>query len=61
MKQVKQIFNNSKDIVKSIEEVINENTQLKKKIEDFNREKVNVLRNDLINKVQNINGINVVR
>lgn len=60
LKQVKQIFNNSKDIVKSIEDIIKENAQLKKKIEYFNREKVNVLRNDLINKVQNINGINVI-
>ncbi len=60
LKEVMQIFNNSKDVVKSIEDIITENAQLKKKIEDFNREKINVLRNDLINKVQNINGINVI-
>ena len=60
LKEIVQIFNNSKDVVKNIEDVINENSQLKKKIEDFNKEKVNVLRNDLINKVQNVNGINVI-
>ena len=60
LKEIKQIFNNTKDVVKSIEDVINENALLKKKIEDFNREKVNILRKDLVNKVQNINGINVI-
>ena len=56
--QVKELLKSPKDITKSIEDLLAENTRLKKEIEKNIMEKSSGLKDELAQKVQNINGIN---
>lgn len=56
--QVKELLKNPKDITKSIEDLIAENARLKKEIEKSILEKSASLKDELAQKVENINGIN---
>lgn len=56
--QVKELLKNPKDITKSIEDLLAENTRLKKEIEKSVLEKSAGLKDELAQKVENINGVN---
>jgi alanyl-tRNA synthetase len=48
------------DPVKSLKHLVEENTELKKKIESLEAKQLATLKNELLQKVQNINGINFI-
>ena len=48
------------DIIKSVEALIADNAALKKQIDALEHEKLAGLKNELLTKVENINGVNVI-
>lgn len=54
--EVKARLKNPKELLKSIENLANENTDLKKRLEKSEAGGLNVLKNELVNKAQTING-----
>ena len=56
--QVRELLKNPKDITKSIEDLIAENARLKKEIEKSVLKKSAGLKDELAQKVENINGVN---
>ncbi len=57
---IREIFKSSKDIVKSVQNLSEENKNLQKEIEILNREKALQMKDQLLSKVENINGINFI-
>ncbi|MFM7636976.1 MAG: alanine--tRNA ligase [Crocinitomicaceae bacterium] len=51
------LLKNPKDIEKAIDDLISKNQQLTREIEQFQREKVNVIKSELKSKISEINGI----
>lgn len=51
---------NPKDIVKAVNDLLEKNNALTKELEQFQREKAKHLKNELISKIQPINGVNVL-
>ena len=60
LNNLKELFKNQKDIVKAVQQVIDENVGLKKEIEGFQKEKAKGVKSALLDKMQDINGINVI-
>ncbi|WP_158992649.1 alanine--tRNA ligase [Mucilaginibacter sp. L196] len=60
VQQLKELLKNPKDISKSVESLIEENARLKKEIEKSILEKSSGLKDELAQKVENINGINFI-
>jgi alanyl-tRNA synthetase len=60
VQQLKELLKNPKDISKSVESLVEENARLKKEIEKSVLEKSSGLKNELAQKVENINGINFI-
>jgi alanyl-tRNA synthetase len=60
VRAIRELLKNPKDIAKTIENTINENAELKKKIESFEAKQLVVLKDQLLQKVQKINGINFI-
>ena len=60
VQQLKDLLKNPKDITKSVESLLEENAKLKKEIEKSVLEKSSGLKNELAQKVENINGINFI-
>ncbi|MGH2665660.1 alanine--tRNA ligase [Flavobacterium sp.] len=56
--EIKETLKNPQDIVKSVSALQDDNAKLKKQIEQLLKEKVDGLKNDLVNESQVINGIN---
>ncbi|WP_233897871.1 alanine--tRNA ligase [Tenacibaculum piscium] len=54
---IKQLFKNPKDVVKSVTNLQDENTALKKQVEQLLKEKAENLSGELRNKLQEINGV----
>ncbi|MCQ2974968.1 MAG: alanine--tRNA ligase [Bacteroidales bacterium] len=48
------------DAMKSVQNLLDENTTLKKQIDALEHEKLAIVKNELLNKVENINGLNVI-
>jgi alanyl-tRNA synthetase len=57
---LKSLFNNTPDLKASIRRYIEENDELKKQMEDFIKEKQTILKQRLLNNIQDINGIKVI-
>jgi len=57
---VRGLFNNPKELVKTIENSLAENKELKKKIESFEAKQMNVFKNELAAKVETINGVKFI-
>ncbi|GAA4333442.1 alanine--tRNA ligase [Mucilaginibacter gynuensis] len=57
---IKELLKNPKDLSKSIESLLEENVKLKKELEKSVLEKSSGLKNELAEKVENINGINFI-
>ena len=61
IKGLKALFNNAKDLKGTIEKFLSENADMKKEIESFQAQKVEALKDKLLNKAQDINGIKVIK
>ncbi len=57
---IQDYYKKSKNLKQSIEKTLDENKALKKQVEDFEKEKVKLLKQQLKNNVKEINGINVI-
>lgn len=60
LSEVKGILNNSQNLKKSVEDLLLQNNRLQKQIEEFERKAASGIKDELKNKVQVINGINVI-
>jgi alanyl-tRNA synthetase len=60
LSDVKGILNNTQNLKKSIEDLLLQNSRLQKQIEEFERKAASGIKEELKNKVQVINGINVI-
>ncbi len=60
LQMIRSLLKNAKEPVKGIQSLLDEQETLKKQIEDMMREKANVVRESLKNKVRSINGVNVI-
>jgi alanyl-tRNA synthetase len=54
------LYKSSKDLKISIEKTIEENKELKRQIEEFEKEKLKLLKQELKGKINTINGINII-
>ena len=60
LKQVKSLFNNPKDIIKSIEQHFDDTKKIQKKYDELLKEKIRSLKNTLIDSTININHLFVI-
>ncbi|NMC98655.1 MAG: alanine--tRNA ligase [Bacteroidales bacterium] len=60
LKQVKMLFNNPKEIIKSIEHFFEENKELQKKYDDLLKEKLNDIKKALLEKTKSVQQLNVI-
>lgn len=60
LSEVKGILNNSQNLKKSVEDLLLQNNRLQKQIEEFERKAASGIKDELKNKVQVINGMNVI-
>jgi alanyl-tRNA synthetase len=58
--EVKVMFNNTQNLKKSVEDVLAQNSRLQKQIEEFERKAASGIKQELKNKIQTINGVNVI-
>src|SRR5690606_40673236 len=56
--KMKELLNNPKDFVTSMEKMIDENSELKKAIENHIREKSLAMKQELESKVEQVDGVN---
>ena len=61
IKGIKNIFNNTKDLQATIEKYVGEHDQLKKQIEQFQAEAVERIKENLLSKGRDVNGVKVFR
>lgn len=57
---ISNLLKNPQDLRKNIEQVLIEKTSLEKKVEAFEKERLKDIKNELLNKVETINGIRVI-
>ena len=57
LEQIKALLKNPQDVLKSLESLVNEKTILQKKIEQFNKEKLEIIKKELVGKVISKSGI----
>ena len=60
IRAIRETLKNPKDIVKSVENLSTENSALKKTVEKFEAKNTSVIKSELLNKVQLINGVNFI-
>ncbi len=60
LSEIKEVLKNPQDILKSVATLQDDNAKLKKQIEQLLKEKVDGLKNGLMNDFQEINGINFI-
>ena len=60
VKQIKELFKASKNIVNNVEKLLKENKQYSKQIEALTKIKLSFIKSELKEKIQEINGINVI-
>lgn len=61
LKEIRALFNNAKDLKATIEKFLSENSDMKKEIESFQAQKVEELKEKLLEKAYEVNGIKVVK
>ena len=57
---VKTLFNNPKELLKTIENAVAENRELKKKIESLEAKQLAVIKTELAKKIETINGVSFI-
>ncbi len=55
-----EILKNPKDLTKAVDDLVVKNKQLQKQIEQFQKEKAMLLKSEIKNAIENINGINFI-
>lgn len=60
LNEVKAILKNNKDVVKSLSNLVEENTELQKQLQALQKEKAQSIKQELLHKIQNKNGINFI-
>jgi alanyl-tRNA synthetase len=60
LKQVKQLLNNPKDLTGTVQYILDNNRELQKQLETFAKKEARDIKNDLKNKVEEVNGVNVL-
>ena len=60
LNEVKAILKNNKDVVKSLSNLVEENSELQKQLQSLLKEKAQSIKQNLLSKVQNKNGINII-
>ncbi|WP_305149826.1 DHHA1 domain-containing protein, partial [uncultured Muribaculum sp.] len=60
LREIGSMFNNVPDLVQALRKSIDENAELKHQAEEYFKERVNVLTNELLAKAREVNGIKVV-
>ena len=60
LNEVKAILKNNKDVVKSLSNLVEENSELQKQLQSLLKEKAQSIKQNLLSKVQNKNGMNVI-
>ena len=60
LRGVKELLKNPKDLSKSVQQLLDENAALKKKLESFVIEKARQIKNELLNKGADVNGIRLI-
>ena len=60
LSEVKSILNNTQNLKKSVEDLLAQNSRLQKQIEEFERKAASAIKEELKNKIQVINGVNVI-
>jgi alanyl-tRNA synthetase len=55
-----ELLKNPKDLIRSINDLLKENNNLRKQAEAFAREKIKQTKNELLQKKQSVNGINLI-
>jgi len=60
LSEVKVLLGNSQNLKKSVEDALSQNSRLQKQIEEFERQAALGIKHELKNKIQNINGVNVI-
>lgn len=58
--EVKAVLNNTQNLKKSVEDLVAQNSRLQKQIEEFERKVASGIKQELKNKIQVINGVNVI-
>ena len=58
---LKNLFNNTPDLVTTIRKFINENGELKKQIEGYVKDKEAVLKNALVKNMEHVNGVQLIK
>ena len=58
---IRELFNNTSDIISAAQKSLEENTALHKKIDEFMAERANRLRDALLQSAIDINGVKVIR
>ncbi|MDO4216176.1 MAG: alanine--tRNA ligase [Bacteroidales bacterium] len=60
IREISAFFNNAPDLKAAIRKAIEENNELKKKVEDAAKEKTSILKTQLAQKAQEVNGVKVI-
>ena len=60
MNDLKSMFNNTKDLKASIEKFISEHDELRKEIEKFQAQAVERMKETLLSRIKEVNGVNVI-
>lgn len=60
LNELKELFNNSKDLTAAIKKVLEEDNQIKKQLEVFMKEKVQMMKDHLLNQAKEKDGIKVI-
>jgi alanyl-tRNA synthetase len=60
LNEVKALLKNNKDVIKSLSNLVDENSDLQKQLQSLLKEKAQSIKQQLLTKVQNKNGINVI-
>ena len=58
---VKELFNITPDVISAIKKSMDESASLRKRIEDFMQERAITLRNSMLERAEDINGVKVIR
>ena len=58
--EVKVLLGNTQNLKKSVEDTLAQNSRLQKQIEEFERKAASGIKQELKNKIQHINGVNVI-
>src|SRR5574344_1178005 len=61
MREIRNLFNNAKDLQGAIKKFIDEDSNLKKQVENFQAKAVETAKQTLISRAANINGIQVIK